>query len=151
MFDITSSKLLILAIVALIVVGPKDLPQLLRTVGKYLGAIRRQAAEFRAQLDDALRETELEQMKKDVEGLTNEMRSTLDEGARSIDSSMETARRDVDNAVKSITEEVAEAKLGGLERKKPAEIASEVATESAEEPRPDSSGEASAPPEKTGT
>ena len=46
MFDITSSKLLILAVVALIVVGPKDLPILLRTIGKYLGIIRRHAAEF---------------------------------------------------------------------------------------------------------
>ncbi len=46
MFDITSSKLLILAIVALLVVGPKDLPILLRTVGKYLGVIRRQRAHF---------------------------------------------------------------------------------------------------------
>jgi len=54
MFDITSSKLLILAIVALIVVGPKDLPVLLRTVGKYLGVVRRHAAEFRAQFDEAL-------------------------------------------------------------------------------------------------
>ena len=47
MFDITSSKLLILAIVALIVVGPKDLPVLLRTVGKYLSIVRRHAADFR--------------------------------------------------------------------------------------------------------
>ena len=44
MFDITSSKLLILAIVALLVVGPKDLPLLLRTIGKYMGVIRRHAA-----------------------------------------------------------------------------------------------------------
>ena len=56
MFDITSSKLLILAIVALIVVGPKDLPILLRTIGKYLGIIRRHAAEFRGQFDEAMRE-----------------------------------------------------------------------------------------------
>ncbi len=48
MFDITSSKLLLLGIVALFVVGPKELPALLRTVGKYMGMIRRQAAEFRA-------------------------------------------------------------------------------------------------------
>jgi sec-independent protein translocase protein TatB len=63
MFDITSSKLLILAIVALIVVGPKDLPILLRTVGKYLGVIRRQAAEFRQQFDEAMREAELDHLK----------------------------------------------------------------------------------------
>ena len=60
MFDITSSKLLILGIVALLVIGPKDLPALLRTIGKYMGIIKRQAAEFRAQFDEAMRESELE-------------------------------------------------------------------------------------------
>ena len=67
MFDITSSKLLILGIVALLVIGPKDLPALLRTIGKYMGIIKRHAAEFRAQFDEAMRESELEQLKKDVE------------------------------------------------------------------------------------
>ena len=46
MFDITSSKLLILGIVALLVIGPKDLPALLRTIGKYMGIIKRHAAAF---------------------------------------------------------------------------------------------------------
>ena len=41
MFDLTSSKLLILGIIALLVVGPKDLPILLRTIGKYMGMIRK--------------------------------------------------------------------------------------------------------------
>ena len=69
MFDVTSSKLLILGVVALLVVGPKDLPALLRTVGRYMGIIKRHAAEFRAQFDEAMREAELEQLKKEVEGL----------------------------------------------------------------------------------
>ena len=64
MFDITSSKLLILGIVALLVIGPKDLPALLRTIGKYMGIIKRQAAEFRAQFDEAMRESELHELKK---------------------------------------------------------------------------------------
>ena len=86
MFDITSSKLLILAIVALIVVGPKDLPILLRTVGKYLGVIRRHAAEFRSQFDEAMREAELDGIKKEFENVSREVRATLDEGSRAIDS-----------------------------------------------------------------
>jgi sec-independent protein translocase protein TatB len=67
MFDITSSKLLILGIVALLVIGPKDLPALLRTIGKYMGIIKRHAADFRAQFDDAMRESELAELKKEVE------------------------------------------------------------------------------------
>jgi sec-independent protein translocase protein TatB len=69
MFDITSSKLLILGLVALIVIGPKDLPALLRTLGRYMGIIKRQAAEFRAQFDEAMREAELDQLKREVETL----------------------------------------------------------------------------------
>jgi sec-independent protein translocase protein TatB len=71
MFDVTSSKLLILGVVALLVVGPKDLPALLRTIGRYMGIIKRHAAEFRAQFDEAMREAELEDLKKEVEGLGN--------------------------------------------------------------------------------
>jgi sec-independent protein translocase protein TatB len=91
MFDITSSKLLILAIVALIVVGPKDLPILLRTVGKYLGVIRRQAAEFRQQFDEAMREAELDHLKKEFENVKREVRATMDEGARAVESQFEAA------------------------------------------------------------
>ena len=91
MFDITSSKLLILAIVALIVVGPKDLPILLRTVGKYLGVIRRQAAEFRQQFDEAMREAELDHLKKEFENVKREVHATMDEGARAVDSQIDAA------------------------------------------------------------
>jgi sec-independent protein translocase protein TatB len=102
MFDITSSKLLILAIVALIVVGPKDLPILLRTVGKYLGMIRRQAAEFRGQFEEVLREAELDQVKKDFEDVGREMRSTIEQGSTAIDSHVEAARLGVDTAANGV-------------------------------------------------
>lgn len=85
MFDLTSSKLLILAVVALIVVGPKELPGLLRTVGKYVAMIRRQANEFRAQFDDAMRESELAELKKDFEKLGQETKETLSEAGRSLE------------------------------------------------------------------
>jgi sec-independent protein translocase protein TatB len=138
MFDITSSKLLILAIVALIVVGPKDLPILLRTVGKYLGIIRRHANEFRAQLDEAIREAELHELKKEFESVGNEMKSTMEEGARAIDSNVETARLGVDEALKG--------KEGG----------SASQSEPETEPKSESKSETAPPespqlPEKTGT
>ena len=69
MFDITSSKLLLLGIVALLVIGPKDFPALLRTIGKYVGIVRGHAKEFRAQFDEAMRESELADLKKDVENI----------------------------------------------------------------------------------
>ena len=91
MFDITSSKLLILLIVALIVVGPKDLPLLLRTVGKYLGVIRRHADEFRAQFDEAVREAELDQLKRDFETMQKEVNSAITEGSQAVESGIEKA------------------------------------------------------------
>jgi sec-independent protein translocase protein TatB len=80
MFDLTSSKLFILAIVAVIVVGPKDLPVLLRTVGKYLAIVRRHTVEFRARFDEVMREAELQDLKIQIEGVGREMHAALEEG-----------------------------------------------------------------------
>jgi sec-independent protein translocase protein TatB len=100
MFDLTSSKLLILAIVALLVVGPKDLPLLLRTVGKYLGVIRRHANEFRAQFDEAIREAELHELKKEFESMQREVNSAVLEGERAIDAEAKSAKSGIDDAMK---------------------------------------------------
>ncbi len=99
MFDITSSKLLILVIVALIVVGPKDLPILLRTLARYMGVVRRHAAEFRAQFDEVLREAELADLKKELEGVGHEMRTTIEQGGAAIDEHVMTAGSDVGRAL----------------------------------------------------
>ena len=66
MFDISWSELFILAVVTLILVGPKDLPRFLNTLGRYAGSVRRQASEFRAQFDEAMREAELTSLRKEV-------------------------------------------------------------------------------------
>jgi sec-independent protein translocase protein TatB len=100
MLDLTSSKLLILAIVAVIVVGPKDLPVLLRTVAKCLAVMRRHAAEFRARFDEVLREVELHDLKKEIEGVGHEMGSTIDQGGAAIDEHVITARSGVSRALK---------------------------------------------------
>lgn len=99
MFDLTSSKLLILGFVALIVVGPKDLPVLLRTLGRYMGMIRRHAAEFRAQFDEAMRESELDQLRKEVEALKKDVTTTVDEAQGSVTRELAAARQDVDAAL----------------------------------------------------
>jgi sec-independent protein translocase protein TatB len=99
MFDITSSKLLILAIVALIVVGPKDLPVLLRTLAKYLGVIRHHASEFRAQLEDALREAEIDELKKEFDSVGHEMKQAIEQGGSAIESNVESARQGIDSAL----------------------------------------------------
>jgi sec-independent protein translocase protein TatB len=67
MFDIAWSEMLVIGAVALVVIGPKDLPKALRSVGEAVGKIKRMAAEFQGQFNDAMREAELHDLKKQVE------------------------------------------------------------------------------------
>ncbi|GBD47954.1 Sec-independent protein translocase protein TatB [Methylopila sp. Yamaguchi] len=69
MFDIAWSEFLVVAVVALVVVGPKDLPALLRNVGRMVATVRRMAGEFQTQFNDAMREAELDDLKREVSGL----------------------------------------------------------------------------------
>jgi sec-independent protein translocase protein TatB len=64
MFGIDSTELLVVAIVALVVIGPKDLPNVLRTVGQWVGRARGMARHFRSGIDTMIRESELEEMEK---------------------------------------------------------------------------------------
>ena len=69
MFDIGWSELLVIAVVAIVVVGPKDLPRLMRTFGTYAGKLRRMAADFQRQFDEAVRESELDEVRKSLESI----------------------------------------------------------------------------------
>lgn len=62
MFDIGASELLVIAIVAILVIGPKDLPMALRTAGRWIAKIRRVSGHFRSGLDAMIREAEMEEM-----------------------------------------------------------------------------------------
>src|SRR3984885_9725764 len=61
----------IVGAVALIVVGPKDLPGLMRRVGQFIARMRGMAAEFRASFDELARQSELDELRKEVEALRN--------------------------------------------------------------------------------
>ena len=71
MFDFDSGKLLIIGIVALVVIGPKELPGVLHQVGQTVARLRRMAAEFQGQFMEAMRESELHDLKKDVEKMAD--------------------------------------------------------------------------------
>ena len=77
MFDLGWSKVLILAVVAIVVVGPKELPTLLRAVGQFIAQLRRHAAEFRSQFDEAMKSTELDQIRRDVEAIKTDAKASL--------------------------------------------------------------------------
>ena len=78
MFDIGWGELVVIGVVALIAIGPKELPGVLRTCGQWMGKIRRMASEFQGQFQEAMREAEMADIKKQVDdiaasasGLTN--------------------------------------------------------------------------------
>jgi sec-independent protein translocase protein TatB len=64
MFDIGIGELLVIVIVAVVVIGPKDLPLAMRTAGRWIGKVRRVSAHFRSGIDAMVREAELEEMEK---------------------------------------------------------------------------------------
>jgi sec-independent protein translocase protein TatB len=65
MFDIAPSELLLVAVVALLVIGPKDLPLALRSAGRWLGKIRRMSNHFRAGVETMIREAEIAELEKE--------------------------------------------------------------------------------------
>lgn len=64
MFDIGAAELLVIIIVAVLVIGPKDMPLAMRTAGRWIGKVRRVSSHFRTGIDAMVREAELEDMEK---------------------------------------------------------------------------------------
>lgn len=98
MFDLGWSELLVIAVVLIVVVGPKDLPRMLRTFGRTTKQLRSMAGDFRRQFDEALREADLEDVRatadevrkldprKDIRAAMNPMKAVGDEIRSSLQS-----------------------------------------------------------------
>jgi len=71
MFDFSMGEIVVIGAVALIVIGPKELPGVLRAVGHWTTKVRRMASEFQGQFQEAMREAEMADLKKDVDTLTD--------------------------------------------------------------------------------
>ncbi|MBI4273134.1 MAG: twin-arginine translocase subunit TatB [Rhizobiales bacterium] len=97
MFDIGWGELVIIGIVALIAIGPKELPTVLRTLGQWMGKVRRMASDFQGQFQEAMREAEVADLKKQ-----------FDDAAKSaqfgFDDPLETARKAMQDAVEGAPE-----------------------------------------------
>jgi sec-independent protein translocase protein TatB len=72
MFDLSWAHILILLVVALIVVGPKDLPRLMHIIGRWMGKARAMANEFRKSFDEMARQAELDELRKEISALRAE-------------------------------------------------------------------------------
>lgn len=75
MFDIGWSELIVIAVVALVAIGPKELPGVLRMVGQWMGKVRRMAAEFQGQFNEAMREAEMTDIKKQFDEIKDTAKS----------------------------------------------------------------------------
>jgi len=87
MFDVAWSELLLVVIVAILVVGPKELPGLMRTAGRMLAKLRRHADEFRKQFDEAVKEAGAEDLQREINSLRqhnpiNQIRNSIEDAAR---------------------------------------------------------------------
>jgi sec-independent protein translocase protein TatB len=83
-FGIGSSELIVLAVIALIVIGPRDLPKVLRTVGQVMTKVRGLAREFQGHIEEAAKEAGLDDLKKDINNATSGIsaKSLLDDKPR---------------------------------------------------------------------
>src|SRR3984893_7583889 len=100
MFDISWGELLLIGVVALVFIGPKELPTVLRTLGQWMAKLRRMATEFQNQFHEAMREAEMSDLKKTVDDLTttahsyanfdpvSEVRRELDSTQQQIESAL---------------------------------------------------------------
>jgi len=74
MFDISWSEFLLIGVVALIVIGPKELPTVMRTMGQWTRKIRSMAADFQNQFHEAMREAEMADLKKQVDDIAQDIK-----------------------------------------------------------------------------
>ncbi len=78
MFDLDPGKLLVIGIVALVAIPSKDLPRVLRTLGQATGRMRRMAAEFQGHFMEAMREAEIDALRKEVDAAKNVLRNPVE-------------------------------------------------------------------------
>jgi sec-independent protein translocase protein TatB len=108
MFGIDSPELLIIAVVALVVIGPKELPGMLRSWGNWMAKMRGMASEFRGHVDEMVRQSELDDVKKqltsaagglDLQALdpTKEIKSIIQEGVSEGEKALADAKSSLDN------------------------------------------------------
>lgn len=109
MLDIGWTELLVVGVVALVVIGPNELPRVLRTVGQSVRKLRRMAGEFQGQFNEALREAELSDLKDSVSGLRNDLAGMASDARNTIakaipeDSLPTNPLQDIENDLKAPT------------------------------------------------
>jgi sec-independent protein translocase protein TatB len=93
MFDIGWGELIVIGVVALVAIGPKELPGVLRTAGQWMGKMRRMANEFQGQFQEAMREAEIADLKKEFDEAANAASNVT----KQIENPIESTRKEIEN------------------------------------------------------
>lgn len=100
MLDIGWTELLLIAVVAIVVIGPKDLPRAMRTVGQWTTKVKRMAGDFQRQFNEAVREAELEDVKKEVTKLGKlDPMADLKKSLTKVDTDLKSDLKKVDDSI----------------------------------------------------
>jgi sec-independent protein translocase protein TatB len=97
MFDISWTEFLLIGVVALIVIGPKELPSVLRTLGQWTRKVRSMAAEFQGQFQEAMREAEMADLKKQVDDIAHDIKSY--DPLKGVRADVEAAGKDIQSSL----------------------------------------------------
>ena len=111
MFDISWSEFLLIGVIALIVIGPKELPGVLRTLGQYTRKVRGMAADFQNQFQEAMREAEMTDLKKQVDDLAQDVKNF--DPLKDVRSDLEATGKDIERSLEAKPEPKAEPPLDG--------------------------------------
>ena len=128
MFDIGWTEMLVIAIVLIVVVGPKDLPRMLRTFGKTTAKLRSMAGDFQKQFNEALKEAELDDVKKSVDSLRGlNPAAEIKKQLNPFEKAAADVRAGLDSAMKPAPSKVAEPAAEAVQAAKPAAEAAHAA------------------------
>jgi sec-independent protein translocase protein TatB len=109
MFDISWGELLLIGVVALVFIGPKELPTVLRTLGQWMAKLRRMANEFQNQFHEAMREAEMADLKKHVDDLTTTAHSYANfDPVSEVRRELESTQQQITSAIEKPAEPAAE-------------------------------------------
>jgi sec-independent protein translocase protein TatB len=146
--DIGAGELLLIGIVALVVVGPKDLPLLMRRLGQFTARLRGMAAEFRASFDEMGRQSELDELRREVEALRSGKVLDDELGRTDAQSVMREIETGLSNGEMQVHPPMGNPYAGSQSLSEPEPAATEPAAKPAPKPEPDSAKTSAAKPAK---
>jgi sec-independent protein translocase protein TatB len=109
MFDISWTEFLLIGVIALVVIGPKELPGVMRALGQWTRKVRGMAADFQSQFQEAMREAEMADLKKQVDDMAHDIKNY---------DPLKDVRTDVEASVASVNKDI-ESSLAGTPEQKP--------------------------------